>query len=290
MSNAKLEQNCQRILLEMDQYLDNSLAADERGKVLAHLNECSACSQELEARTNLRSRLRSSVKSIQTPPFLESRIRANLRETHRSFHWKSAAVSVAAALLVCIGATIAYQLGHLRLTVASRESYIASVSTHVASIMRVGLGDHVHCAVFGKFPKSPNLEKFAAEMGPEYAGLIPVVRQNVPEELSLVAAHRCRYHGRRFVHLALKSDSRLLSVVIALKGDGEAFTTEELVPVLTEAGIPIYRSGVQRFQIAAFESGAHLVYVISDLPQQQNLQLIRAMAPAVKAFLQKLES
>src|SRR5438552_4045333 len=80
MSNAKLEQNCQQILLEMDQYLDNSLAADERGKVLAHLNECSACSQELEARKNLRSRLRSSVKSIQTPPFLESRIRANLRE------------------------------------------------------------------------------------------------------------------------------------------------------------------------------------------------------------------
>jgi tRNA G18 (ribose-2'-O)-methylase SpoU len=129
-----------------------------------------------------------------------------------------------------------------------------------------------------------------ADMGPDYSGLIPVVRKEVPEDLNLVMAHRCRYQGRPFIHLALKNDARLVSVIVTSKRDGEAFTTEELVPALTESGIPIYRSGVQRFQIAAFETRDHLVYLVSDLTQHQNMELMRAMAPQIKAYLHKLES
>jgi hypothetical protein len=62
---------------------------------------------------------------------------------------------VAAALLLAVGGFIAYQLGHLSLTVSSQESYIATVSNRVTTLMQVGLGDHLHCAVFRKYPKDP---------------------------------------------------------------------------------------------------------------------------------------
>ena len=92
------------------------------------------------------------------------------------------------------------------------------------------------------------------------------------------------------MHLALRSDSKLLSLVIALKRDGESFTKENLLPALSESGIPMYRVGVQRFEIAGFESKNHLVYVVSDLPQQRNMEIMTALAPAVTDLLNKLKS
>jgi hypothetical protein len=157
--------------------------------------------------------------------------------------------------------------------------------------MQVGLADHIHCAVYRKYPNNlPAAAEFAANMGPQYRGVIPVVREHVPEDFRMLLAHRCSYHGRRFVHLVLRSDSALLSVVIAPKRAGEAFRADELVPGLSEAGIPIYQSNVQRFRIAAFETSNHMVYVISDLPAQNNTELMQSMAPALRTFLGTLES
>jgi hypothetical protein len=59
--------------------------------------------------------------------------------------------------------------------------------------------------------------------------------------------------------------------------------------VLSDAGISIYSSSTQRFQAAAFETRDHLVYVISDMPGGRNLELMRAMAPALNTYLSKLE-
>ena len=185
---------------------------------------------------------------------------------------------------------IAYQLGHLRLTVRSQESYIASVSTRVATLMRVGLGDHIHCSVFRKYPRNPpTAEQFIEKMNPKYAGLIPIVRSQVPDNYRMTLAHECRYHGRRFVHLSLMNDSNMLSLVITRKGDGESFGTEDMLPGLVQAGIPMYQSSIQRFQMTAFETRDYLVYFISDLPKQQNTDLMLALGPQVKDFLKKLE-
>ena len=194
------------------------------------------------------------------------------------------------AVAVCIGAGITYQLGHLRLTVQSQQSYIASVSNRVATLMRVGLGDHIHCSVFRKYPKNPpTAEQFVEKMGPQYAGLIPIVRSHIPLDYRLVIAHQCRYNGRKFVHLSLMNDSHLLSLAITQKGGGESFDTEGMIPALTESGIPMYEAGVQRFQISAFETREHLIYFISDLSKEKNTEMMLALAPQVKDYISKHE-
>lgn len=96
--------------------------------------------------------------------------------------------------------------------------------------------------------------------------------------------------GRKFIHLALKSDSRLLSLVLTRKQEGESFVTEGLLPVEEFNGVPVYRAAAQRFEIAAFESGEHLAYVISDLPRDGNLKLMLALTPDVKELLSGIES
>lgn len=237
-------------------------------------------------------RLRAAVDSAEIPPFLESRIRARLRAGTPGRQWTSMPrfVTLATAAAVLFGAMIAYQLGRLRLTVSSQESYIASVSTQIATLMRVGLGDHLHCSLFRKYPKSPlSMEEVVAEMPAEYAPLIPVVRENVPDTYRMTLAHQCGYHGRNFIHLSLMDGSKMLSLVITRKGAGESFRTENMMPALVQSGIPMYQSGVQRFEMTAFETREHLIYFISDLPKDQNTNLMLAMAPRVKDALGRLE-
>jgi hypothetical protein len=244
-----------------------------------------------EEESKLRQQLQRAVRGAVVPPFLENRIRANIRasEARKPHHFRYTWLAAAAALAFTVFGGIAYQLGHLRITAASQDSYIASVSNHVASIMRAGLRDHLHCSHFGKFPKDePKLENIERKLPAPYRGMVPIVRKHVPADFQLMAAHECGYRDREFVHLALKRGSQLLSVVLTVKEDGESFQTEELIPALTGAGIPFYQSSAQRFQIAAFESDRHLIYVVSDLSPAENMRTMMAIGPELKDYLNKI--
>ena len=146
----------------------------------------------------MNERLKNAVRSVEAPAYLETRIRANLHAVQtapqRAF-WARPLAAVAAAAVICVTGGIAYELGHLRLTADSQESYIAKVTTQVGTLMRVGLGDHVHCAVFREFPKNPpKVEELEAKLGPEYAGLIPIVRSKTSGGYRLMMGHECQYH------------------------------------------------------------------------------------------------
>ena len=189
-------------------------------------------------------------------------------------------------LMLGTSAGIAYQLGHLRLTDASRRAYIESVSERLAAILRPGLKDHIHCAIHRGIPKTPNsLAQSVQELGPEYKGLIPVVQKAAPRGFVLSTGHQCRYQGRQFVHLALTNGSQVLSLVIAGKTPGESFTAGVAAPALSEAGTPFYAASAQKYAISAFETDRHLIYTVSDLPAAENMRVMVALAPGVRGVL-----
>ena len=283
------DQDCRHALPKLDAYMDNSMPPEESNELGAHLDRCQACTEELENRRNIRVRTRSAARGVEPPAYLEAPIPSHVRTVAQPRSWLYRLSAVAAMLAVCSGGVIAYERGHFRLTRKTQESYIAAVSSQVPALMRVGLGDHVHCSVFHKYPKNPpSVQELTEKLEPEYRGLIPIVQANAPGDYHLMMAHLCSYHRRHFTHLLLMNGSKQLSLVISKKAEGESFRNADLLPVLSESGIPVYASGVQRFQMAAFESGAYLVYVISELPQQQNLELMRGMAPQLNAFFEKM--
>jgi hypothetical protein len=56
------------------------------------------------------------------------------------------------------------------------------------------------------------------------------------------------------------------------------------------AGVSIYQSAADRYQVAGFEAGDYLAYVISDLKSRANLQIATSLAPPVHEFLRKARS
>lgn len=237
----------------------------------------------------LARQLRDAVRGEPVPPFLEARVRAAIRanETQQTRWWTKWSIA-GAALAVVAAAGISYELGHLRFTEASQESFLVRVSHQAAGIMRVGLGDHIHCAYFRKAPKRP-VEQFVRDLGARYAPLLPIVNANVPPGTKVEHAHQCRHKGRKFVHLTMRGNSQLVSLVIAKKQDGESFQIEGLMPVLVQSGLPVYRSTAEKFEIASFETGGHLVYLVSDLPGDQNQERLLAMASGIREVLGKAE-
>jgi len=161
----------------------------------------------------------------------------------------------------------------------------------VPSAIAVGLKDHVHCAFFRKFPKNaPTTESLIQKLGPADQALLPIVEQNVPSDFRAMIAHHCSYKSRKYTHIVMKSDSQLMSLVIAKKSTGEALSASGMGSVLAESGIPMYTTGVQRFRISAFETRDHMVYLVSDLSAEKNSQLMLSMAPAIRNFLKQQES
>jgi anti-sigma factor (TIGR02949 family) len=292
MTNSSMNrEDCAITLRRLDEYIDRAVKGDAAGRIAAHLEGCPRCSAELRVRERVRSGLKRAVtQGSEAPPFLAARIRHQIRSTPKGAFWRPRLAAVAAALVVCVAAGIGYQFGRLRLIANAQDSYIAKVSNLLPAGLRPGLRDHIHCALFRKLPsQAATLEDVSGQMGPRYRGLVSIVRRQVPVHYKLMVGHECKYQGRRFVHLAFANEGKLLSVVVAHRVEGELLSSADLLPALTQSGLPFYSASAQPFEVGAFESGRFFVYVVSELPRGDNLEILVALAPGVTEFLGKVE-
>ena len=280
------DQTCQRVRAKLDSYIDNELLAESNIEIGEHFQRCTSCTQEAQERRKVRARLQTAVRNVQVPAGLEGRIRERLRPTRPPQAKKFHLMAIAATIVVCFGSWVAYQFGGLRVTTASQESYFETLTRQVAAVMRPGLGDHLHCAVVRQ--RSSRSKVAADHLPAAFKALIPIVDRYVPAELPLVLAHECRYRGRTLVHLTFRDGSNLLSLVIARKQGGESLSATNLLPVLSDSGIPIYEAGAQKFRVSAFESRDFLVYTVSDLSHQENRDILVALAPALRDLLNQI--
>jgi hypothetical protein len=126
---------------------------------------------------------------------------------------------------------------------SGQASYIEKISATVAQVFKPGLGDHIHCAIFRKYPQNPpTLEEMEAKLGATYKGLLPLVAPAVPEGYRVVLAHQCTSAGRHFVHLTMRKSGDVISLVIAKTNDGETFRA--LLPAMNASGVPVYRTSL----------------------------------------------
>lgn len=284
------EGGCDKARKYLDSYISNELLVETNHEVLKHLEGCPACSAELEVRTKMRARLKAAVNSQAVPPDLQVRIRRQL-EHQASGGWFRAgwgrwAVAIAATLVVCTAVWVNYPRETMP-DLSDRPGqnvYIQRVSASLAAVLKVGLGDHIHCSIFRKYPQNPPpIEKMESDLGPSYKGLLPVVRAAIPEGYRVVMAHQCGYAGRKFIHLTFEKGGDLLSLVVARKNPGESLGG--LSAAAEPSGIPIYQSAAGRYEVAGFDAGDFLAYVVSDLSGRKNLQIAANLAAGVREFL-----
>ena len=283
------EGGCEKTRKLLDAYVSNELLIETNQDVARHLAGCPACTSEVEARTQLRTRMRSAVKAQTVPPDLQVRIRQRIGAAESKSWvfagWTRWAVAAAACLAISTGVWLnrPYEKMPDRADRPGQKNYIQKISTPLAAVLRVGLGDHVHCAIYRKPPAPQPVEQMEADLGPEYKDLLPVVRDQIPAGFRIIMAHQCSFAGRKFVHFTMEKDGALLSLVIARKQEGE--TLEGLSAAAKAGTVEIFQSRADRYQVAGFDAGNFFVYVVSDLRSKANLEVAEQLAPAVQSFL-----
>jgi anti-sigma factor (TIGR02949 family) len=261
--------NCADLHGYLDSYLSGELPPETRREIAAHLETCPSCTAEWHERARLRAGVRSAVRATPVPAGLDARVRRAVRNAPA--RPQTGLYAVAAAALVIIGVMLV-NLARTRMN--PEAAILAKTAGRFAALLNIGLRDHLHCAVFRKYSKQPESSgQIAEQLGPDFAGLVPLVEAKLPEKLRIIQGHHCTAGGREYVHLIVGGDQTLLSVMLTRKLPGEPLASG------------IYQTGVDRFQVVGFEASGYLVYVVSNLDPTRNLQLAANLAPVVRDYL-----
>ncbi len=226
---------------------------------------------------NFGERLRQATRSEPIPLGLETRIRARLEQRQQPWptRWR---LGLAAAAACLSGALfLGYEYGHFRWTEASQEAYVVRVADQLSGLLRVGLADHLHCALFGRYPKKgPALDKVAKALGPSYAVAGEAMVRALGPGYRLAEAHICVYLDREFVHLVAKSDDRLVSLLVTEKHTGESLPSGARGPA------SIHEAAAERFGIAAAETDRHAIYLVGDIDPRESGRVLAAILGHVR--------
>jgi hypothetical protein len=289
---------CERIRQYFDSYIDNELLVETNHEVLRHLEGCEDCRHVLESRIRLKQTVKRVVEREETPALLAESILETIRgSARRNFfpsdfgRWPTIA---AAALVLTFGILLAARVNNVfdPLTARSLDGF-QLISAEAREIMRVGLIDHIHCTLLAKKWMQPlTVEKMEqasgrTALGPEFIGLVSLVREGVGSNFRIIQGHRCFVNGREYVHLILTGDkAEILSLVITERA-GESFARANLASALKATDVPLYRTAQGQLQIAGFETDRYLAFVISNLAETDNLRVASSLAPSVYSFLRR---
>ena len=270
---------CERIRQQLDSYLSNELLVETASEVVHHLESCQACSRDLESRMGVRDALQRAVSNRPVPDSVRTRVVRKLRASQtRSFAGVSVkrwALGLATAALVLFGLFAAEWLNLRR-----GEQLIAS-------ILKLGVSDHVICAIQGhNYPEVANPpDQIREKLGARYAPLLQVVQQRLPG-FELLEGHICSISDsdRKYIHFIARGHGTIVSVILTERS-GATFPREKLLVTADSGSLGIYENRLSGMEIAGFESGRYFAFVVSDLSRKELVQLARGLAPALKETL-----
>jgi len=307
-----------------DSYLGNELIVETNHEVISHLEHCSDCRCELAARRELRSQLREAfikAPENQMPAEFAQRLNAQLHAyalgerivTPACGRHSSVRRASWLALAACLVLAAGFGLVLIRQRLLERSSQQVTqevpgqqapnnaselnpgipVSIVKTELARDAVGDHRDCAVHFRLAEKPiDLEVAGRKYDPVYVNLTKAVLSDqgeVPLGAEFVEAHSCVFQGRRFAHIILRYHGRLVSFLVTEIVDSKASKTNA-APLTNQQAQVIACSQLDGYQVSCFQTARHAVFIVSDLPEGDNLALARAFAPSVFAHITRAEN
>ena len=280
--------HCKRIQSYLDSYLNNELLIETNHEVLKHIETCEVCSRSLDERARLKAQLKRAVSREYAPVALRERISSDLRRG-RGFKFSAFSLTLAAAAAMVVVAFVTFINWSSVKKPLSLQAEVAAGDV-TGQILRIGFDDHVYCSIDHQLANRQfTAEQMSEKLGPEYAGLVEIVKARMPEVYTVIVGHRCHYKKREFIHLIMRNKNDVVSLVITHK-NGEGFTTDGVAATMQAAGVPIYQASWQNLQVAGMETREFLAFVVSNETKEDNARIASSLVPSVRDFLARLEA
>jgi hypothetical protein len=284
---------CREFCEIADSYLSDELTVESNHDAISHFEKCANCRDELSARRVVRAKLREafvgSPDNQMRPEFvndLSRRLRAvplvstvDRKRVARSRRYSTFAMAACLLLAVLVTSIIVRQQ-------LSRPQIPATiVKTELA---QAAVGDHRDCAIKFRLDEKPiELEAAGQKYDPVYIGLTNAISTEaglVPLGAQVIEAHSCVFKGRRFAHLVLKYHGSVVSLLITgIPGDHDDHSAAVKEPAT------ILCSQMEGYNVSFFQTARHAIFVVSDLPEGENLALTRSLEPRVFKHINESE-
>ena len=270
---------CERMRQHLDSYLSNELLVETASEVVRHLEGCEVCSRDLDSRMRVRDALQRAVANRPVPPSVRGDVLRSLRESQpRSFVRAGAtrwAVGVAGIVIVLLSLFAAQWLNLRR------------AEQLVASILKLGVSDHIVCAIKNhSYPEVANpSDQIRKKLSPQHAALLQAVQERLPG-FEVLEGHICSIPGsdRKYIHFITRGHGTILSVILTER-DGASLPKGKFLTSTDTAGVGIYEGQLSGMELAGFEAAHYFVFIVSDVSQNDILQLARGLAPALNETL-----
>ncbi len=276
--------NCRDFQEMIDSYLSDELLTETNHDVLRHMEDCTKCRRVIEARREVRSRLKNAVMNApqyQIGKNFTHNLRVQLKhEALKGQEAKSTSrfgfgfgswAAVGASLLLTFTLGFFFLGGVNETNLTGNSHIIPNLSpTHLTNI---ALGDHEYCAV----GHNRNEPVTLAETPAKYENINSIVMPSLKKVISqceLIESHTCKYKGTDFTHLVLKDDNNLLSVMITSLRGAEKLKDRGILDLASD-----------KYQIARFDLKDEAVFVISDFNKQTNLEAAQALYQPLQKHL-----
>lgn len=154
-------------------------------------------------------------------------------------------------------------------------------------LAKAAVGDHRDCAVEFRLAEKPIALGVAAhDYDPVYRGLAEIFANGsvAPPDMKFIEAHSCVFAGRRFAHVVLRYHGSLVSFLVT--GIPGNFTFDHSPAKNSDT---IVCSQIEGYNVSLFQTQRHGIFVVSSLPEGDNLALARALAPRISDHINNRE-
>ncbi len=276
--------------------LDGEQTEQDRALLASDPDLAASVDREIAEIRRTRPMLTDAVDSIVVPKNLLVNVQDGIarveedrdrRDSNNRFWLYSMVGSLAAALLLWAGYNL-FNTSGADAPVLAETPVVVDDGIPIDTLLQVGMTDHMRCAVknfSGKVPTA-SMEKMKMGIGEAYEMAVPIITEGI-DEADLIVAHRCSFHGREYVHFVLKGENDLLiSVAMTKRLPDESLQDRVAAADTTVGDRSIYRTDIDGFEIAGFETADHLVFVASTLSVERNLRAISRIVEPVSAMLE----
>ncbi len=262
-------------------YLSDELLVETNLRVYGHMESCPKCREDFAARRALRSRMREAVAAspeFAIQPAFETRMNARLREEAlKGRGWASLFASPKMLVPGFAVVLVMFFGGFVGLRMLDSGSVIANANTSLTAFLAEtsakAAGSHDNCAVkklamweSGELPMADAAEQTAEAVAEP-------IRASFASDVEILHSHDCMYEGKRFSHVIVRRGTHVLSVFFDREGKAK-FASDGDGHIVSE------REG--GMQVASFVAPVGPVFVVSDLPEAENLSTARALSDALR--------
>ncbi len=286
----------------IDSYLSDELLVETNHEVMRHLESCTDCRVFLTDTRELRNRVRNAVMNLpelNAEPAFVARLSAELRQTAlRPSVWERftarpmiPAIGLAVAVFVVVGAflllrptrgPIIANANNQNDTIieANKTRLVEAVKVAWKDLTEHAVGDHKDCAVKFNLAEHPiSLDDAAKKFGTANKNIDKTIFSAAKDvfddksRIEFLEAHSCIYNGRRFAHIVLRRQGKIISVLVA---------DTDLPPAVDG---PVNQQFDGLLNASGFQLEHHAVFVVSEMDAADNTLLARSILPALRGHI-----